>query len=42
MIHHDSRFHYPECGPNARRGEDWVFMDSVYGSLAVAALKGAW
>ncbi len=41
MMHRDSRFRYPECGPDARRGEDWVFMESVYGSLTVAALKGA-
>ncbi len=41
MMHRDLRFRYPECGPDARQGEDWVFMESVYGSLPVAALKGA-
>jgi glycosyltransferase involved in cell wall biosynthesis len=41
MMHRDARFRYPESGPDARRGEDWVFMESVYAAVAVAALKGA-
>jgi len=41
MMHRDVRFRYPESGPDARRGEDWMFMESVYASLPIAALKGA-
>jgi glycosyltransferase involved in cell wall biosynthesis len=40
MMHRDARFRYVESGPDARRGEDWLFMEAVYGSVPVAALKG--
>ena len=40
MMHRDTRFRYVESGPDARRGEDWLFMEAVYGSIPVAALKG--
>ena len=41
MMHREARFRYPESGPDARRGEDWLFMEAVYASLPVAALQGA-
>jgi glycosyltransferase involved in cell wall biosynthesis len=40
MMHRDARFRYPESGPDARRGEDWLFMESVYGCIPVASLRG--
>ena len=40
MMHRDTRFRYVESGPDARRGEDWLFMEAVYGSIPVAPLKG--
>src|SRR6516164_9576755 len=41
MMHCDARFRYTECGPDARRGEDWMFMESLYASVRVAPLTGA-
>lgn len=41
MMRRDPRFRYPERGPDARRGEDWLFMEAVYASMPVAALQGA-
>ncbi len=41
MMYRDPRFRYPESGPDARRGEDWVFMEAIYASLPVAPLTGA-
>ena len=40
MMRRDTRFRYVESGPDARRGEDWLFMQAIYGSIPVAALKG--
>lgn len=40
MMHRDPRFRYVESGPDARRGEDWLFMKALYGSIPVAALRG--
>jgi glycosyltransferase involved in cell wall biosynthesis len=41
MMHRDARFRYPECGPDSRQGEDWVFMESLYASVRLAPLMGA-
>ena len=41
MMHRDPRFRYPESGPDARRGEDWVFMENIYAAVPVAPLKGS-
>jgi glycosyltransferase involved in cell wall biosynthesis len=41
MMYRDARFRYPETGPDARRGEDWLFMEALYAAVPVAALKGA-
>jgi glycosyltransferase involved in cell wall biosynthesis len=41
MMYRDSRFRYPESGPNARRGEDCVFLEAVYGAMPVAPLSSA-
>jgi len=41
MMRRDPRFRYPERGPDARRGEDWVFMESLYAAVRVAPLSGA-
>jgi hypothetical protein len=41
MMHRDARFRYPESGPDARRGEDWMFMESVHASVPIAARTGA-
>ncbi len=41
MMFRDGRFRYPEEGPNARQGEDSVFLESVYGAVPVAHLGGA-
>jgi len=40
MMHRDTRFRYTESGPDARRGEDWLFMEAVYGDMPVTALGG--
>jgi len=41
MMHRDARFRYPESGPDARRGEDWVFMEAVHAAVPVAPLTGS-
>jgi glycosyltransferase involved in cell wall biosynthesis len=41
MMFRDPRFLYPEDGPNARKGEDSVFLSRLYDAVPVAALRGA-
>src|SRR5215472_8184223 len=41
MMRRNPRFRYPESGPDARRGEDWVFMESLCAAVRVAPFSGA-
>jgi glycosyltransferase involved in cell wall biosynthesis len=41
MMFRDARFKYPEAGPFARRGEDSVFLETLYHAVPVARLSGA-
>lgn len=40
MMYRDARFRYPECGPDARQGEDYVFMEALYAAMPVSPLNG--
>jgi glycosyltransferase involved in cell wall biosynthesis len=40
MTYRDARFRYPESGPDARKGEDYVFMEALYAAMPVSPLNG--
>jgi len=40
MMHRDERFRYPEEGQYASRGEDTMFLNSLYATVPVASLIG--
>jgi glycosyltransferase involved in cell wall biosynthesis len=40
MMYRDVRFRYPESGPDARHGEDYVFMEKLYAAIPVTSLSG--
>lgn len=41
MMAKDSRFRYPEAGPDARAGEDTVLLNALYGQVKIAKLQDA-
>lgn len=41
MMARDSRFRYPEAGPEARAGEDTALLNALYGQVQIAKLQDA-